>query len=231
MKPKMERQSKVSTRRATASARAARSLFLACLLVVFATGYSFGQSKTIIDEWASVQAPKPPELKPVKIDDPKTTAYLVLDIIKQTCNNKVRPRCVASVPKIEGLLKHARSKGLAIIYSKTNSATPADIAKEIAPLEGEPIVSTSSDKFFKTDLDKILQDKGIKTVIIVGTAAHGAIIFTGTEAAKRGYKVIVPVDGMSAESTYIEQYTAWHLVNNPSYRAQVTLTRTDMINF
>jgi len=209
----------------------AQYLILVFSFVLLTADYSFGQSKTIIDEWASVQAPKPPELKSVKIDDPKTTAYLILDIVKQTCNNEVRPRCVASIPKIEGLLKQARAKGLAIIYSKTSSATPADIAREVAPLEGEPIVSAASDKFFKTDLDKILQDKGIKTVIIVGTAAHGAIIFTGTEAAKRGYKVIVPVDGMSAESTYIEQYTAWHLVNNPSYRAQVTLTRTDMINF
>ena len=209
----------------------AQYLILVFSFVLLTADYSFGQSKTIIDEWASVQAPKPPELKSVKIDDPKTTAYLILDIVKQTCNNEVRPRCVASIPKIEGLLKQARAKGLAIIYSKTSSATPADIAREVAPLEGEPIVSAASEKFFKTDLDKILQDKGIKTVIIVGTAAHGAIIFTGTEAAKRGYKVIVPVDGMSAESTYIEQYTAWHLVNNPSYRAQVTLTRTDMINF
>jgi nicotinamidase-related amidase len=131
----------------------------------------------------------------------------------------------------QALLKQARAKGLAVVHSKISAATPADIAKEVAPLEGEPIVSTSSDKFFKTDLDKILQNKGIKTVIVVGTAAHGAVLFTGTEAAKRGYKVIVPVDGMSAESTYIEQYTAWHLVNNPSYGSQVTLTRTDMINF
>jgi nicotinamidase-related amidase len=230
MKPKMERQSKGSSRPPLGSAFVAQSLVLACLVVALAAGYSFGQSKTIIDEWASVQAPKPPELKPVTLD-PKTSALLVLDMVKQTCNTERRPRCLDTIPKIQALLKQARAEGLAVVHSKTSAATPADIAKEVAPLEGEPIVSTSSDKFFKTDLDKILQDKGIKTVIVVGTAAHGAVLFTGTEAAKRGYKVIVPVDGMSAESTYIEQYTAWHLVNNPSYGSQVTLTRTDMINF
>ena len=231
MKPTKERQSEVSSRPASGSAFMARSLVLACLVVAFAAGYSYGQSKTIIDEWSSVQAPKPPELKSVKIDDSKTTAYLVLDMVKQTCNRERRPRCLDTIPKIQALLKQARAKGLAVVHSKISAATPADIAKEVAPLEGEPIVSTSSDKFFKTDLDKILQDKGIKTVIVVGTAAHGAVLFTGTEAAKRGYKVIVPVDGMSAESTYIEQYTAWHLVSNPSYGSQVTLTRTDMIKF
>jgi hypothetical protein len=64
---------------------------------------------TIVDKWASVKAPNPPELKPVKIDDPKTTAYLVLDIIKQGCNNERRPRRVASVPKIQAFLSQAKS--------------------------------------------------------------------------------------------------------------------------
>jgi nicotinamidase-related amidase len=208
----------------------AQRLIMIFSIVLLAAGNSFAQSKTIIDEWASVQAPKPPDLKSVKIDNPKTTAFLVLDIIKQTCNNEQRPRCISSVPKIQGFLKQARAKGLAVVYSKTASATPADIIQDVAPTEGEPIVSGSSDKFYKTDLEKILQEKGIKTVIIVGTAAHGAVIFTATEAAKRGFNVIVPVDGMS-QNPYVEQYTAWHLVNNPSYGKQVTLTRFDMISF
>jgi nicotinamidase-related amidase len=208
-----------------------QSLAVVFVIIALCSSSSFAQSKTIIDEWASVQAPKPPELKPVKIDDPKTTAYLVLDIVKQTCNNERRPRCVTSVPKIQGFLKQARAKGLAVVYSKTSTATPADIIQDVAPTEGEPMVSAAAEKFYKTDLEKILQEKGIKTVIVVGTAAHGAVLFTGTEAAKRGFKVIVPVDGMSAENTYIEQYTAWHLVNNPSYAAQVTLTKFDMISF
>ena len=209
----------------------AQSLAAGLVIIALCASSSFAQSKTIIDEWASVQAPKPPELKPVKIDDPKTTAYLVLDIVKQSCNNERRPRCIASVPRIQGFLKQARAKGLAVVYSKTNNATPADVIQDVAPIEGEPMVSTSAEKFYKTDLEKILQEKGIKTVIVVGTAAHGAVLFTGTEAAKRGFKVIVPVDGMSAENTYIEQYSAWHLVNNPSYAAQVTLTKFDLISF
>ena len=209
----------------------AQSLAAGFVIIALCSSSSFAQSKTIVDEWASVQAPKPPELKAVKIDDPKTTAYLVLDIIKQTCNNERRPRCVASVPRIQEFLKQARAKGLAVVHSKTNNATPADVLPDVAPLKEEPMVSTTAEKFYKTDLEKILQDKGIKTVIVVGTAAHGAVLFTGTEAAKRGFKVIVPVDGMSAENTYIEQYTAWHLVNNPSYGAQVTLTKFDMISF
>ncbi|MBI4528942.1 MAG: hypothetical protein HY695_34525 [Deltaproteobacteria bacterium] len=74
------------------------------MFVSINSGYLFGQSKTIGDEWNTVQPPKPPELKRVTID-PKTTALLVLDIVKQTCNNERRPRCVASVPKIQAYIE------------------------------------------------------------------------------------------------------------------------------
>lgn len=198
-------------------------------LVLFFTGAS-ASAQTIVDEWATVKAPPAPQLKPVTID-PKVTALLVLDIVKQTCNAERRPRCVASVPKIQSLLGQARAKGVPVVYSIIATSTPSDIWKEVAPREGEPVVQSSADKFFKTDLEKILKDKGIKTVIVVGTSAHGAVLFTGTEAAKRGLQVIVPVEGMSAENAYIEQYTAYHLVNNPSYGKGVTLTRMDMIKF
>lgn len=94
------------------------TLVFAVLTIV--VGYFLGQSvnpasaQTIIDEWSSVQAPKPPELKPVTLD-PKTTAFLVLDIIKQGCNPERRPRCMTSVPKIQAFLNQARSKGVAVI--------------------------------------------------------------------------------------------------------------------
>jgi Isochorismatase family len=138
-------------------------LTLASVLVFLTSGISLAQSKTIIDEWAAVQAPKPPELKPVTLD-PKTTALLVLDFVKQTCNTERRPRCLDSVPKVQALLKQARAKGVTVIHSTTTAATPADIAKELTPLEGEPIVKAPADKFFKTVLEKILSEKGIKTV-------------------------------------------------------------------
>ena len=209
----------------------AQSLAVALFIIALGSSSSFAQSKTIIDEWSSIQAPKPPELKAVKIDDPKTTAFLVMDIIKQQCNNERRPRCIASVPKIQGFLKQARAKGVAVIYSKTSSATLADVIQDVAPIEGEPMVSSSSDKFYKSDLEKILQEKGIKTVIVVGTAAQGAVLYTGSSAAFRGFKVIVPVDGMSDQNTYFEQYTAYQLANVPGAAQQVTLTTFDMISF
>jgi len=189
---------------------------------------SMAQTKTIIDEWASVQAPKPPELKTVTLD-PKTTALLSLDFVKQTCNAERRPRCLSSIPAAKRLLDESRSKGYLVVHSVTTASNPADIIPDVAPKDGEPIVKAAADKFFKTDLEKILSDKGIKTVIVVGTAAQGAVLNTASGAAFRGLKVIIPVDGMSAENTYFEQYTAYHLANAPGVGQQVTLTRVDMI--
>jgi nicotinamidase-related amidase len=187
-------------------------------------------SQTIIDEWNMVKVPPAPELKPVKID-PKVTALLLLDFNKQTCNAERRPRCIASIPKVQKLLTEARAKGVPVIYSLSSGAAAADIAKELAPHPGEPVVSSGPDKFLGTDLEKILKEKGVKTVIAVGTASHGAILYTASAAALRGMQVIVPVDGMSAENMYAEQYVAWHLVNAPRISTLVTLTKIDLIGY
>lgn len=200
-------------------------LFLALALPVTAE-----KSSTIVEEWSSVKAPPPPELKPVALD-PKTTALLILDIQKQSCNKDRRPRCVLSVPKIQSLLARARSKGMSVIYSLTTEGKPEDIIKELAPLGDEPIVKASVDKFYGTELEKILKEKKLKTLIVTGTVAHGAVLHTATSAALRGYLVIIPVDGMSAEDAYAEQYTAWHMINAPGSRKQATLTSIELINF
>ncbi|MFI4887771.1 MAG: cysteine hydrolase family protein [Burkholderiales bacterium] len=188
------------------------------------------QARTIIDEWASVKAPPPPVLKPVTIDR-KTTALLMLDFNQQTCNSQRRPRCVASIPKAKTFLAAARAAGVPVIYSVGGGGKRADIAKDLAPASDDPVVSGGVDKFVGTDLEKLLKERGVTTVIIVGTAANGAIIYTASGAAMRGMKVIIPVDGVSADTLYAEQYTAWHLVNAPLVSAAVTLTTIDAVTF
>jgi len=86
------------------------------------------------------------------------------------------------------------------------------------------LTGTVADKFVRTDLEKMLKDKGITTVITVGTAAHGAVLYTASDAAFRGFKVIVPVDGASSENLYAEQAVAWLLTHAPGVAQQLTLT-------
>ncbi len=190
------------------------------------------RAQTIIDEWASAKLPAPPELKPVTID-PKETALLVMDFTVQTCTPQRRLRCANSVPKVEKLVADARRTGTFVIYSvAVPGSTAVDILKELTPAAGEPVLPPlGPDKFVGSELDKMLKERGIKTVIAIGTQAHTSVLHTGSAAALRGFKVVVPVDGMSGDDLWPELYTAWHLANAARISAQVTLTRMDMIKF
>jgi nicotinamidase-related amidase len=189
------------------------------------------EAATIIDEWASVKAEPAPELKPVTVD-PKTTALLVMDLVKGSCNAQRRPRCVASIPVVAKLMDEARAKGVMLINTVAGSGGVADILPEVAPKPGEAVLTnTIADKFDRTDLEKMLKDKGIATVITVGTAAHGAVLYTASQAAFRSLKVIVPVDGASSENLYAEQAVAWLLSHAPGVAQQVTLTSVGMMTF
>lgn len=195
-----------------------------CLVVQSARG------QTIIDQWNSVSAPPPPPLKAVTIDR-STTALLLLDFNEQTCNPQRRPRCVASIPKVKTLLTAARAAGVPVVFTLGGGGKPADLPKDLAPAAHEPAMLAGADKFVGTELEKILKDKGIKTVVVAGTAANGAVLYTASAAAMRGMKVIIPVDGMSADIPYAEQFVAWHLVNAPVIGPAFTLTTIDQISF
>jgi len=185
---------------------------------------------TIVEEWMKVSIPAAPELEEVTLEPP-TTALLVLDIQNQNCREETRPRCVESVPKIADLLRRARGAGASVVYSLTRSAEPEDIREEVKPESGEGVVKSGVDKFYATELEEILEEMGVKTVILVGTSSNGAVLHTATGAAARGLDVVVPVDGMSASEAYAEQYTAWHLVNAPGTRGKTRLTTVDAIKF
>jgi nicotinamidase-related amidase len=185
-------------------------------------------AQTVIDKWTSIKLPPAPQLKPVTVD-PKTMALLMLDFMNQNCGK--RPACVASIPAMKKLLGEARAAKASVVYSIIANTTTADVIKDVAPQQGEPYVQAGPDKFLRTDLEKILKDKGIETVIVTGTASNGAVLFTGAGAAMRGLKVIVPVDGMSAAEPYADLTTAYTFATAPSVSAKSTLTRIDMIKF
>jgi nicotinamidase-related amidase len=186
------------------------------------------QANNIVDEWASVKAPAAPALKPVTVD-PKTTALLMLDFMNQNCGK--RPRCVATIPAMKKLLADARAAKATVVYSIIANSTPADVIKDVAPLADEPHVLSGPDKFRNTDLEKILKDKGIKTVIAVGTASNGAVLYTASGAAFRGMDVVIPVDGMSAVDAVAEYATVLNFMSAPQVSAKTTLTKSGMIRF
>jgi nicotinamidase-related amidase len=186
----------------------------------------------ITTEWATVKPPPVPQLKPATVE-PKTTALLVLDLMKTNCG--ARPRCVATVPNVRKLLDAARANNMMLFYTLVGATpTPENMVDAgLAPRAGEYVTRGGADKFIGSDLEQRLKDKGIKTVIVTGSSAQGAVVGTSNGAAQRGYKAVVPVDTMSAEDAYNEQYAAWHLYKGgpANLTENVTLTRSDLVKF
>src|SRR6202046_5941144 len=211
---------------------APKSISIAAAIVAALIAANPAHAQTVIDDWSQVKLPPPPQLKPVTLV-PKETALLVMDFTVQTCTPERRKRCADSVPKVKKFVEAARAKGALIIYSvAVPNSVPGDVLKELAPAAGEEVLPPlGPDKFINSDLEKTLHDKGIKTVVAMGTQAQTSVLHTGGEAALRGFKVVVPVDAMSADDLFPELYTAWHLANAARISNQVTLTRLDMIGF
>jgi nicotinamidase-related amidase len=189
-------------------------------------------AENVLAEWATVKVPSPPDMKAVTIE-PKKTALLLFDFTNQTCTPVRRPRCAATVVNLQKLLVRARAEGMFVVYSVPGSgATAKDILGSIAPMGDEPVLPPlGPDKFLGSEFESMLKSRGIETVILTGTAAHTTVLHTGSSAALRGFKVIIPIDGMSSNEAFSELYTTWHLANAARIMNQVTLTTVTMIGY
>lgn len=189
------------------------------------------QAKSIVDEWSQVKAPPPPALKAVRVD-PASTALIVMDVSVRTCSSSKRPRCAASLPALASLVRQARASGVFVLYSLVGHDKRSDIPKAFAARPSDTVVTGAGpDKFVGSDLEAILKAKRIKTLITVGTSAEGAVLNTASGAAFRGFEVIVPVDGMSSDTLYGEQSTAWYLGHAPRVSQHATLTAVGRMTF
>ncbi len=70
-----------------------------------------------------------------------------------------------------------------------------EIVPELAPTENEPVVDKpGKGAFYETDLDLILQNRGIHTLIVCGVTTEVCVHTTVRQANDRGYECIVPAD-------------------------------------
>jgi hypothetical protein len=204
-----------------------RTWAVAAVLVAAMLGQPSTARADIIDDWATLALPAAPQPKPVALDA-KTTALLVFDFLPANCGN---PRCAAAMAKVRPLLDAARTAKALVVYGEFPPNSMTSILPAVAPLGSEPNVIGVANRFINTNLDQILKDHGIKTVIMVGAAANGVVLYTASDAAMRGYKVVVPVDGMAGNSPFAEGYSALQLASGPTVGQNVTLTRCATISF
>lgn len=212
-----------------------RTVFLITAILVAVSG-AVAQAQTS-KPMQTLQMPAMPAPARVTLNS-KTTALIVLDFVEDIC--AAQPKCKSQMlPAVIPFMQRVRKAGLVVAYG-TRAQNMAHWLKEVAPAEDDiKIVSTAQDRFYNTDLDKLLKAKGITTLVLVGWKISGSVTYTSVGAMIRDYTVVVPVDTTAATTDYetaIGFYNVLNsgnanLTNEPLKPKSATLSHTDLIAF
>ena len=154
--------------------------------------------------------------------DPTKTALLLVDVINDLEFDGGEDLLVYARPmaqQIAALKQWAKANDMPVIYANDNfgqwrsdfrklvqsccehPVRGQEIARLLKPHEDDYfILKPKHSAFFQTNLDLLLQDLGITTLILVGMAADMCVLFSANDAYMRGFAVIVPADCVASES-------------------------------
>ncbi len=152
--------------------------------------------------------------------DPSRSAVLVIDMQNDfvRSNGKLYvPDAERTIKPIANLLEKARRSGVRVIYTQdwhfkddpefriwgehcVMGTWGADIVEELKPQPDDIVIRKRRyDAFFGTDLDYVLRHVvKADTLIVTGTVANICVLHTAGSAALNWYKVIMPIDAVSA---------------------------------
>jgi len=163
---------------------------------------------------------------------PEKSSLIVLDMQKYFLDKNSHayiPSAKAIIPKIKKLQDIYISKGLKVIQTRhlntpddaynmgrwwkeliTENNSLSAIVNELADEKIDIINKTQYDAFFKTDLEHLLKNEGIKQVVITGVMTHLCCETTARSAFMRGFDVFFTVDGTA---TYNRTFHLSTLIN------------------
>ena len=138
-------------------------------------------------------------------------AILVVDMLNDFVTGSIGcDRAVQILPATARLLDAAREKGVPVIYCNDAhlpgidrelkiwgdhalvGTLGAEVVPELAPKEQDYVVPKRRySGFFQTDLDILLKELGVKTVVITGLHTHMCCRHTAADAYCLGYDVVV----------------------------------------
>lgn len=167
-------------------------------------------------------------------------AILVVDMLNDFVTGALKcDRGLAIVPKTAELLRGAREKGVPVIFC--NDAHLKGIDHElklwgdhaIAGTEGAEVIPELElcekdyvvpkrrySGFFHTDLDLLLKELGVDTVILTGLHAHMCVRHTAADAYQLGYGIVVAKD--ATDSFTEEDYLYGIKYLKEVYGAEIT---------
>lgn len=178
--------------------------------------------------------------------DPGTTAVLVVDMQRDFVDPEgalAVPDAPDTVPRIRRLLDWAREGGSPVLYTQdthvegdpeweiwgrhAERGTPGwEIVPELAPEPGEPVFrKVRYDGFYGTHMDHELRLRGVETLVVCGTVANICVHYTAASAGLRWYRVVHPVDAISALTPFDREAA----LRQASFLFQATLTTVEAI--
>lgn len=98
-------------------------------------------------------------------------------------------------------------------------ASDTSVVAEIAPEPGDLVLPRTHgmSAFYNTDVDPILRDLEIRTVIPVGVSLNIGIFATTVEAVNRGYRVVVPADCATGDPPEYGDQVLRYSIRNLAY--------------
>ena len=159
-----------------------------------------------------------PEPTPNSLDS-KTTAILVLDLTSRCDDPEMS--CAELIAPVGQFLEKARAAEVSIFYTasfRDRGTDLGEIAEGLNRRESETIIYPNSfDKFIGTEFRDALDAVGARSLVIVGAATNIAVMYTTTAAVRvHKYRVVIPIDGVRAGSTYEQEYALHQLHALPS---------------
>ncbi|WP_309492632.1 isochorismatase family cysteine hydrolase [Candidatus Hecatella orcuttiae] len=170
-------------------------------------------------------------------------ALIVIDMLNDFVKGALKcPRAQRIIPQIRKLIRAARKKGVKVIYANdahlpavdaefdvwgahaVKGTKGAEVIDELKPQKGDFVIEKRRySGFFETDLDILLRELKVDRVILTGLHTNCCVKHTAADAMFRGYKIIIPEDGVEAFSE--EDHRSGLEYLKKFYKASVMSTR------
>jgi len=175
---------------------------------------------------------------------PGTTALIIVDMQNDFVDPQGRlsvPSARETVPAIRRLRDLARAHGIPVVYTQdwhrpddpefalwgvhaVEGTWGAEISPDLAPGPGDVVIRKPRyDAFYGTALE--LRQRQIDTLIVTGTVSNICVLHTAGSAALRWFRIVVPVDAVSA----LEEFDQQAAFRQIAFLYRGTLTRSEGI--
>jgi len=172
----------------------------------------------------------------------------ILDMLEEFVHGGLKFNGVETIINpIARLLTHARTNNWPIIYSNDAhienvdhefdvwgahalaGSRDAEVIEELPPQKGDFIIPKRRySGFFATDLDALLRELKIDTLILTGLHTHICVRHTAADAFFRGYKLEIPADCMNSftEKEHLEGLEYLKQIYNATITSTEELLKT-----